>query len=83
MKMGGPVVGHFLFYFPEDANLFAEETTYMLGDSIKVSPVLIQGLNNTGTYPTYVPKGQWIDLNDNSVVVNSIGQYVNLTASSS
>jgi alpha-glucosidase (family GH31 glycosyl hydrolase) len=34
----------------------------MLGDALKVSPVLDK--NVTGTYSSYFPAGQWYNLND-------------------
>jgi alpha-glucosidase (family GH31 glycosyl hydrolase) len=33
----------------------------MLGDALKISPVLDQGV--TGTFPSYFPAGSWYDLN--------------------
>ena len=53
----------------------------MLGDSIKVSPVLQQGIADGSTYKSYFPAGVWIDVNDWTTVLNTTGDYLSLNAS--
>lgn len=43
----------------------------MLGDSIKVSPVLEKGITNS--YNSYFPAGTWVDLNNYTNVIVSDG----------
>lgn len=63
---GGQLVYPLLYDFPEDDQALANiEQTFMLGDAIKVSPVLNakNGTNDT-KFPAYFPKGVWRDLHD-------------------
>jgi len=53
----------------------------MLGDSIKVSPVLDKGV--TDKYSVYFPKGRWADLNNLDQLIDSKGENVDLHASMS
>ena len=63
-----------LFDYPEDDNCFTGvEETYMLGDSIKVSPVLQQGLKDGDQYNVYFPQGLWHDLNDPKQIIDKSG----------
>jgi alpha-glucosidase (family GH31 glycosyl hydrolase) len=52
----------------------------MLGDSIKVSPVLEKGLGEGDQYKVYFPQGLWIDLNNVTQVIDTTkgGKYVSL-----
>jgi len=54
---------HFYDYPEDDMAFNNPDHTYMLGDSIKVSPVLQQGLKDGDDYEVYFPKGLWHDLN--------------------
>lgn len=42
----------------------------MLGDSIKVSPVLEQGVKDGDHYFSYFPEGYWYDLNEPKLSFN-------------
>lgn len=67
---GGAVVRPLFFDYPTDDKCFEDlEHTYMLGDSIKVSPVLDAGV--TLTYKSYFPKGKWVDLNNYTTIIDS------------
>jgi alpha-glucosidase (family GH31 glycosyl hydrolase) len=49
--MGGAVVRPLFFDYPNDDNTFNNvESTYMLGDSIKVSPILVPGMKDGDLY---------------------------------
>ena len=48
----------------DDAAFDHYQDTYMLGDSIKVSPILNQGVNDGDVYQSYFTAGVWYDLND-------------------
>jgi alpha-glucosidase (family GH31 glycosyl hydrolase) len=68
------------FDYPSDDNCFADiEHTYMLGDSLKVSPVLSAGVKTT--YNAYFPAGKWADMNDFSNILTSTGGYIALNQS--
>ena len=70
---GGPLVRPLFYDYPNDDNVFQDiESTYMLGDSIKVSPVLEAGV--TGDYQSYFPSGTWVDLNNYTNVIVSTGE---------
>jgi len=74
---GGPLVYPLFFDYPEDDNCFIGiENTYMLGDSIKVSPVLDKGLGDLDNFTSYFPSGAWADLNNQSNILNSTGQNI-------
>lgn len=73
--MGAAIVKPLFFDYPEDDQTFWNpEHTFMLGDSIKVSPVLTQGAKEGDKYQVYFPQGLWHDLNDyNQKIDASIG----------
>lgn len=52
------------------------EETFMLGDSLKISPVLNSNasVNNATTFKSYFPEGVWRDVYNYSNVVNSTGK---------
>jgi alpha-glucosidase (family GH31 glycosyl hydrolase) len=43
----------------------------MLGDSLKISPVLDQGKKDGDQYKSYFPSGLWYDLNDPKTLINT------------
>jgi alpha-glucosidase (family GH31 glycosyl hydrolase) len=71
---GGSIVYPLFFDYPEDDNCFSKiEDTYMLGDALKVSPVLDP--NVPTTFQSYFPAGNWADINSFISIVNSEGAY--------
>lgn len=71
---GGQLVYPLLYDFPTDDFALANiEQTFMLGDAIKVSPVLTerQGEGDT-TFESYFPEGLWRDLNDWTQAINTM-----------
>ena len=69
---GGSLLRPLFFEFPTDDEAFVNtDKTFMLGDSIKVSPVLEKGMKENDKYSVYFPKGLWIDLNDPTKVINA------------
>lgn len=82
-REGGSLVKPLFFDYPEDDKTYENiDTTFMLGDAIKVSPVLEQGKKETDQYSVYFPKGVWIDLHNPTQVIDASteGKYVNLNA---
>ena len=64
-REGGSVVYPLFFDYPNDDGCYNDvEHTYMLGDSIKVSPILNQGVNDGDVFQSYFTAGVWYDLND-------------------
>jgi alpha-glucosidase (family GH31 glycosyl hydrolase) len=62
-REGGALVRPLFFDYPTDDQAFDNvDNNFMLGDALKVSPVLDQGV--TGPYQSYFPAGQWFDLNN-------------------
>ena len=79
-REGGSLVKPLFFDFPSDDMCFEDiEHTYMLGDAVKVSPVLEAGVNET--YKAYFPAGRWADLNDYTQMVDSKGDHFDLKQS--
>jgi alpha-glucosidase (family GH31 glycosyl hydrolase) len=69
---GGQLVYPLIYDFPEDDNCLEYiGETYMLGDSVKVSPVLTMKGENETTFDSYFPAGVWRDLNDWTQVINT------------
>jgi alpha-glucosidase len=57
---GSPVVAPLLFYFPQDENTYAEDQEFMLGPSLLVAPVSVEGATSRAVY---LPAGvNWIDV---------------------
>jgi len=83
-REGGALVRPMFFDFPLDDNTYENvEGTFMLGDSIKVSPVLEQGKNDGDAYSVYFPPGLWHNLNDPYDVIDTTegGKNIDLTVS--
>lgn len=83
-RLGGAVMRPLFFDEPTDNGAFDHVSdTYMLGDSIKVSPILTQGVKDGNTYQSYFTAGVWYDLNDYTQQVSlTQGALVNLKANS-
>lgn len=77
---GGSLVKPLFFDFPMDDGSFSEDvqqTTFMLGDSVKVSPLL--GNKKDGeTFTSYFPQGVWVNLYQPSQIINAF-QGINFT----
>lgn len=70
------------FDYPKDDQAFNNiEQTFMLGDAIKVSPVLDQGKKEGDQFKSYFPEGIWYDLNSSDAMNMTKGEFVDLTAS--
>jgi alpha-glucosidase (family GH31 glycosyl hydrolase) len=76
------------FDFPTDEGSFtdaAQSTTYMLGDSLKISPVLTQGKKEGDQYQAYFPGGQrWVHVYNTADIIDTTagGKNVSLTVDS-
>jgi hypothetical protein len=78
---GGSLVKPLFFDFPHDDESFSHEvlsSTYMLGDSVKVSP-LLQSKQDGDTYTSYFPQGIWVDLYNPGNIITSPAGGVNAT----
>ena len=55
-----------LFHYPElKDSYFDTEATFIVGDAIKVSPILKSIKNATNLeYTVFFPKGRWVDLDN-------------------
>jgi alpha-glucosidase (family GH31 glycosyl hydrolase) len=70
-----------LFHFADDDLAYENmENTFMFGNAVKVSPVL-EAAPKTGDLKimSYFPKGNWVDLNDMSVLEVDAPKMVELT----
>lgn len=69
-REGGSVVKPMFFAYPTDTLAHRDhEQTFLVGDAIKVSPVIDESTD--GYYPVYFPAGTWVELGDFSrVLVN-------------
>jgi alpha-glucosidase len=78
-QWGGTCFDPLFYHYPEDDNTFENvESSFIVASALKVSPIL---LPNITTYESYFPAGQWVDLNDFSVIDNADGgKWVNLTS---
>eukprot|EP01136_Pigoraptor_vietnamica_P014105 Opistho-1_new@55911 len=65
---GSPVMRALFFEFPTDANTFAIDRQFLIGDAVLVSPVLTQGAT---TVSAYFPAGVWYDFYTHAVAVSS------------
>jgi len=68
-----------LMHYPNDKNVFEQtENSFIVGDAIKVSPVLEEGATK---FMSYFPAGSWVSLNSFDQIINSQdGEWVELTA---
>jgi len=80
---GGTVTYPLFFDSPDDDETFNNvESTYMLGDSLKISPVLdSDSISNSTVFESYFPQGVWRDIFNYSNVIDASagGAYFNLT----
>lgn len=61
---GGSLVKPLFFDYPKDDMCFTDEvqsSTYMLGDSIKVTP-LLESKKDGAAFEAYFPQGVWVNL---------------------
>ena len=71
---GGTVVYPLIFDNPADDEAFKNiESTFMLGDALKISPVMDYSYGNRTNFTSYFPEGVWRDVFDYSKVVNATG----------
>ena len=65
-KTGQTCYDPLLFHYPEAADSYRDtEATFMVGDAIKVSPMLEMSHDDHRLrYNVFFPKGKWIDLDD-------------------
>ena len=84
-KTGKTCFDPLLFHYPDTYGSYMDtEQTFLVGDAIKVSPVLQSKENMTDNkYDVFFPKGKWIDLDDPAsgkiVVEEDEGRMVALT----
>lgn len=78
---GGSLVKPLFFDFPHDDGSFLEwvqSTTFMLGDSLKVSPLVE---NKQDSYSAYFPQGVWVNIFTPSSIINAPAGGINVTLS--
>lgn len=72
------------FHYPNiDQDKVNTEHTFIVGDALKVSPVLEKLADGVTEYESYFPNGDWVSLKDFSVLSideKDGGKFVNLTA---
>lgn len=84
---GGSLVKPLFFDFPTDDQSFtdaAQSSTFMLGDSLKVSPLVQEGKKDGDTYSAYFPPGRWVNMYNTSDIIDTTagGRNVSLTVDS-
>lgn len=57
-QFGTPVIRPLFYAFPEDENCWEEEESYLFGDDILVSPVLMAGMAWKRVYLPKLPEGE-------------------------
>ena len=75
--LGGPVLRHPSVQCPTELPTYRETTTFFVGPSILVLPVVEAG---TSSVTSYLPTGMWYDLWNGSVVSTSGGVFATLPA---
>lgn len=75
-REGSPVLAPTFFHFPSDARTYTQDTEFMLGPSVLVAPVFVEG---GVTRSLYLPSGSnWIDFNNGTTY--SGGQTITVAA---
>lgn len=73
---GRPALAPTFFYFPADEPTWNDDSSFMVGESMLVAPVLWQGV---AARPVYLPAGsQWYDVHTDAVIAG--GAYHNVQA---
>ena len=73
---GPPVLSPLVFHFPADSQTFTQDTEFMLGDSVLVAPVYVQGATSRSVY---LPAGtNWIDFHSDQLYAG--GQVITASA---
>lgn len=71
---GGSCFDPLFYYYPTDDQAFEHiDETYLVGGSLKVSPILEEGITQTKKFKSYFPPGRWVNLADFSQVVTGGG----------
>ena len=80
-RLGGSLVKPLFFDYPNDPETFNNnDITFMLGDALKISPVLAEGMSPGDNFTSYFPAGMWYNLSSefDHFAFNSTGEYINL-----
>jgi len=82
---GGTLIRPLFFEFPDDDNAYkGYEHTFMVGDALKVTPVLVPETKHNGKIKSYFPaNSRFISLNNFKTVVEGGPQGQNLTLEAS
>lgn len=79
---GGTCYDPLLFHFPDVPGAYDDlEHTFIVGNALKISPVLQPMANMTnGTFTSFFPKGNWVDMDTFEVinVTNILGANITL-----
>ncbi|OLY77818.1 Alpha-glucosidase [Smittium mucronatum] len=65
---GSPIARPLIFEFPADTNVLDNDSQFMIGEAIMISPVLFE---NDTSVEAYIPNSLWYDWYDHSVVVGA------------
>jgi alpha-glucosidase (family GH31 glycosyl hydrolase) len=78
---GGTCFDPLVYHYPQDETAQKDYTsTFIVGNAIKVSPVLAKMEDNQNTFQAYFPAGNWVNLNNFGNIVKSTGQMVDLSS---
>ncbi len=76
---GGSCIDPLFYYYPEDNNTFVDiESSFMVGGTLKISPVLQAGVGMfatpaVATHTSYFPAGTWLNMHNMAEVIESKG----------
>ena len=66
-KNGGAIVRPLFFDFSDDDNTLNDmESTFMLGESLMVAPLL----KDATAYTVYFPRGKWVNINNHKDIID-------------
>lgn len=80
-KWGSTCFDPLFYHYPEDENTYKDvESTFIVANAIKVSPVISAGVKENNEYMSYFPAGAWTSLIEEGITVSSVGESKKLKA---
>ena len=73
-RKGGTCFDPLFFHYPNDPEVYNDiESSFIVANSLKVSPILTKLEEGEATFKSYFPTGLWVNLADPSEIINSKG----------
>lgn len=71
-QRGGSCFDPLFYHYPNDAETYKDyESTFIVANNLKVSPILDKLADGATTFKSYFPQGKWVNLADLSEIIDT------------